>query len=260
MLSARQIQDYRRDGVLFPIPVLSDGEVAAFRAAVEELRAVLGEEVRYRISLPHLHFRSAWDLAIHPAVLDVAESLLGPELLIKGSVVLIKPAGDPAFVAWHQDGTYSRLDEDDNVSAWIALADSTEDNGCLRVIPGSHREGLLPHTESADEHHMLARRPQVAAAVDESRAVSVVLRAGEMSLHHSDILHSSQPNRSTTDRVGYVVRFVTPRVSGSTIPVVRARGRAACPHLEILAQPPPADLRTSLALREEFFRHSSAAR
>jgi ectoine hydroxylase-related dioxygenase (phytanoyl-CoA dioxygenase family) len=257
-LSAEQVAAYRRDGILFPIPVLSPGEVAAFRAALREVAEALGEEAKRRIGLPHLHFRCGYDLAIHPAVLDAVESVLGPDLLIKGSVVLGKPPGDPAFVAWHQDGTYSRLHESDNVSAWIALSDSVAENGCMRVVPGSHLLGLQPHVESTAEHHLLARKPEVAVEVDESRALDVALRPGEMSLHHSNVIHGSRPNRSGRERVGFIVRFATPEMDSSQVPVVRARGSADSRHLEILGEPPPRDLAAAMAAREEFFRHSRA--
>lgn len=257
-LGSDQVEAYRRDGVVFPVTVFSLAEVARFRAALRQVTERLGEEARRRIGLPHLHFRCGHELATHPAVLDAVESILGPDLLIKGSVVLIKPPHDPAFVAWHQDGTYSQLHASDNVSAWIALSDSTVENGCMRMVPGSHRQGILPHVQSEAEHHLLARSPQVAVEVDESQAVDVVLRAGQMSLHDSNILHSSKPNGANAERIGFIVRYVTPSLESSEIPIVRARGKADCSHLPLLSGPPPEDLEASLAARAAFFRHSSA--
>src|SRR5262249_46860230 len=153
--------------------------------AVEQGLVNLGGEPR-RIAVPHLYWRWAFDLATHPAVLDAVENLLGPDLLIQATLILTKPAHDPAIVTWHQDGTYSGLYKTPNATAWIALTDSTPENGCMRVIPGSQRQPILPHVQSQVEHHLLRRSPEVAVTVDEADAVDVVLHAGEMSLHHSN--------------------------------------------------------------------------
>lgn len=240
---------FGRDGVLFPVAVLAGQEVAALSALLAEVErgvAALGGEPR-RIALPHLYWRWAYDLATHPAVLDAVESLLGPDLLIQATMILTKPAHDPAVVTWHQDGTYSGLHKTPNATAWIALTASTPENGCMRVVPGSQRNPILPHVESQAENHLLRHSPEVAVAVDEAEAVDVVLRAGEMSLHHSNIIHGSNPNRSDGRRSGFIVRFVTPALAAGGHAVVRARGGAGCGHLRLLAQPPPDDLAAGLS-------------
>ncbi len=209
-LSKEEIQRYRRNGIVFPISTLTRSEVAAYRSEFEALTPHLGEEAKY-ISLPHLHFRWAYDLATHPALLAAVASLLGPDLLIHGSMVLTKLPRHPGLVRWHQDGQ-SGFNAAPNTSAWIALSDSTSENGCMRVVPGSHLRQRLPHVASRHEHSLLANGREIAVEVDEAEAVDVVLQAGEMSLHHCDIVHGSKGNPTSTWRIGFIVRFVTPEL------------------------------------------------
>jgi non-haem Fe2+, alpha-ketoglutarate-dependent halogenase len=238
-VSVQQAELYKRDGVLHPVPILSTEEVAAYQATLENLERALDDPKR--LPQVHLTFRWAWDLAVHPAVLDTVESVLGPDLLIHSTMILTKPAGNPGVVTWHQDGTSSGIHLTPNTTAWIALWDSTAENGCLRVVPGSHRNTILPHVTSSAENHLLRSSPEVTVEVDEATATDVVLRAGEMSLHHSNIIHSSKANSSAKRRTGFIVRFVTSAAENLDWPVVRARGNGDCSHLEVITEPPPAD-------------------
>lgn len=238
-MDSEGLERYRRDGVLFPVPVLAAAEVATYQGALLAAEPRLSDA--RRIPMPHTAFRWAWELATHPALLDVVEAVLGPELLIAATMVLTKPPGDPALVTWHQDGTSSGLYRTPNTTAWISLWASNAENGCMRVVPGSHRQSLLPHVTSQDANHLLLGSPEVAAEVDEAAAVDVALGPGEMSLHHSNIIHGSNANRSGARRTGFIVRFITPQAETSQRPVIQARGRADCSHLASLPGPPPDD-------------------
>jgi Phytanoyl-CoA dioxygenase (PhyH) len=256
-LTANQIADFARDGLLFPLPALGAAEVAHFRAAFERLRARLGGSPKpAQMSQPQLHYRWAYDLATHPAVLDAIEPLLGPDLLVHSASIFAKRPHDPSFVSWHQDGYYWRLSEPRLVSAWVALADSYAANGCMRALPGSQVVEVA-HGEAPDQpHNMLASGLHVAAPVAESQAVDVVLRAGEMSLHHLNLIHASNPSHSPEERIGFAIRYTVPAVS-QALPhhaVVLARGSAEGARFELLERPPSADLEAGLAAQEEFLR------
>jgi non-haem Fe2+, alpha-ketoglutarate-dependent halogenase len=218
---------FERDGIVFPIPALSPEKTAAYRACFAELEQLAGRQLG-RIAHPVMHFDWAYRLATEPAVLDAVEEVLGPDLLIAGSLVLCKYPRDPAFVAWHQDNFYSNLHLTPSLSAWIALRDSTTENGCMRVVPGSHRDGVLPHEEKGNANNLLKQGQEIQVAVNEADAVDVVLRAGEMSLHHAAIIHGSRPNRSDTQRLGFIIRFVTSAydLASQQTPFILARGRA----------------------------------
>jgi non-haem Fe2+, alpha-ketoglutarate-dependent halogenase len=261
-LSAQQVASYERQGFYFPVPVLTDAETAGFRAALGSVEARLGAYPRPAVlRQPHLHFRWAWDLATRPAILDAVEDLIGPNILVHSVSVFAKRPHDPGFVSWHQDGHYWRLDEARLTSAWVALSPSNPDNGCMRVVPGSHRERLAHIAETADGDNLLSTGLTLAATVDEATAVDMALRPGEMSLHHVNVIHGSGANRSPVERVGVAVRYTAPEVRQATPhhAVVLARGRDEHHHFELLATPPGEDLEASFAALAAFTRRAEAA-
>ncbi len=239
--SAEQVARYERDGAVYPVRVLAPDEAGRCRAEFEKLESRLGAARGY-IAWSHLFFRWAYDLARTPSILDAVEKIIGPDILVYSTLILCKYPGDPSLVRWHQDGTHSGLYLSPTVSAWVALSDSTAENGCMRLIPGSHRLGRLPHAASAAADNLLKNSDEVQVEVDEAAARDVVLRAGEMSLHHYSIIHGSNPNLSDAKRVGFIIRFVTPEFPRADAPFVRVRGEGACTHLGLLREPPSGGL------------------
>lgn len=263
-LTTAEIDAYHATGYLGGLAVLDAAELARARRHAEQLVARMGGAPRPADMLqPHLHFRWAFDLATHPAVLAAIESLLGPDLLVHSSSLFYKPPKSLACVAWHQDGLYWRLSRPAVASAWIALTDSTSESGCMRVLPGSHARGALPYTDgAAAPEDLLASGLRTRAPIDERAARAVELRAGEMSLHHVDLLHASAPNRSLEPRMGLAVRYVPPWVS-QQLPhhdVVLARGRDDHHHYTLRDEPPGADFEDGLARQREFTAHWCAFR
>jgi hypothetical protein len=233
-----KLERYERDGILFPVGVLSAEEVSAFRGALETVVGNCEEGSRKRLDGLHLFFDWAYRLVTHGALLDAVEGVLGRDILVDGTLVFYKPPRDSSYVSWHQDSVYSGWHLTPSTSAWIALTPSHQANGCMRVIPGSHKEGLLEHANVPDAPNLLRRGERVSVEVDERRALDVVLQPGEMSLHHSTIIHGSNPNASDEPRIGFIVRFVTHRITRRDRPLLRVRGNADCSHLT-LAEPPP---------------------
>jgi len=230
-LSPEILDRYQRDGVVFPIRVLSHDEVVEFR---QELELVAGERPR-RLEQLHLSFPWAYRLASHEKVLDVVEKVIGPEIL-----VFYKPPHDAGYASWHQDSVYSGWHLTPSVSAWIALTVSEPANGCMRVIPGTHKQGVLEHDNIQDPNLLNKRGERLRMDVDESQAVDVVLKPGEMSLHHTNIVHGSNANTSDGPRIGFIVRFVTNASPNRERPVMRVRGNADCSHLRLA--PPPVSI------------------
>jgi ectoine hydroxylase-related dioxygenase (phytanoyl-CoA dioxygenase family) len=212
-LSPAAVERYHRDGFHFPVPVLSADEARECRRKLEAFEATqqrgrLGGELRHK---PHLIFTWLDALVRHPVILDAVEDLLGPNLLVWSSSFFVKEAGDDAYVSWHQDATYWGLSEPDVATAWVAITDSTVESGAMRMIPGTHRE-QVPHRDTFAPNNLLSRGQEIAVEVDEARAVDIVLRAGEMSLHHVRMFHGSPPNRSRDRRIGFAVRYVPTHV------------------------------------------------
>jgi hypothetical protein len=203
-LSPAQRAAFAADGYLAPLDALSADEAAGYE---RRLAARLGPTREANAGLrnkPHLLLRWVAELVRDPRLLDPVEDLLGPALLILRSVFFVKPPGDRGYVAWHQDVAYWDLSSADRVvSAWIAVTDSTADNGCVRVVPGSHRAPLLEHRLAHDGHNRLVHGQAAAVDVPPERVACLELRAGQMSLHDGRILHGSLGNPSNQLRPGW---------------------------------------------------------
>ena len=235
-LKTAQLEQYNRDGIVFPVKVLSPAEADSYRRALEALTANCGQGALKRLECLHLFFDWAHRLATHSCLLDAVEDVLGGDILIDGTLVFHKPPKDSSYVSWHQDSVYSGWNMTPSTSAWLALTPSERRNGCMRAIPGSHKLGMVAHGTVSDERNMLDRGEQV-ETVDESQAVDVVLQPGEMSFHQSNLVHGSNPNTSDAPRIGFIVRFVTSQIRDRERPLLRVRGEGDCSHLK-LAQPP----------------------
>ena len=209
------VDRYRSDGILFPLPVLSRQEIAQLRTEFDRFDAGAGKDrPQERNRGRHLDREFAWRAATDPRILDIMQQLVGPNLVLLGTAFFCKygDAAAEAFVAWHQDVTYWRIEPPVAHTAWIAIDDSTVENGCMRVIPGSHHRGLVPHGTSQLVGNILSINQEI-PDVDDSSAVDVVLRAGEVSVHNGLLFHASMPNRSKGRRCGMAVRFVPPEVT-----------------------------------------------
>jgi non-haem Fe2+, alpha-ketoglutarate-dependent halogenase len=244
-LAASEVEAYHRDGILFPIAVFSSGRVFELRRTFEALETGLNGSLM-PMRWTNLCFPWAYDLSMDPHVLDSVEALLGADIVVVGTMILCKHPGHGAYVGWHQDGVYSGKETVPAVSAWIALADSTRANGCMRVIPATH-DKLLEHRDMHDPANLLRGGRVVTQEVNEDEAVDVELRAGEMSLHHDRIVHGSGPNCGDDKRIGFVVRYTTPAALSRGFPVVRARGTADCRHLDLARRPPDSEPAEALA-------------
>ncbi len=237
-------QRYAQTGYQFPIRVFPEAEAAGYLARLAETEALLGGRMAGRMNQkPHLLFPWLAALVRHPAVLDAVEEVIGPDILCWGSQFFNKPAGDAAYVSWHQDGTYWGLSSADVVTAWIALTPSTPLSGNMRVVPGTHR-AAVPHADTFAADNLLSRGQEVAVEVNEADAVDITLAPGEMSLHHVLIVHGSEPNRAGWPRIGFAVRYVPTHVrqrSGAKDSATLVRGRDVFGHFEH-ERAPEADL------------------
>ena len=139
-------------------------------------------------------------------LLDIAELFVGPDIALFASHYICKPPYSGRPVLWHQDGAYWPLEPMDVVTLWLAIDDSTPENGGLRVLPGSHREGL--HALRAREDFDSVLRSESATQVDERLAVSLTLSAGDVEVHHPSIMHCSDANTSPMRRCGLTIRYI----------------------------------------------------
>jgi non-heme Fe2+,alpha-ketoglutarate-dependent halogenase len=213
-------EQFERDGFLAGIRVQDAAGANRTRAAFDALEAAEGRE-RSQIGLVDRHFDQPFvrELSTHPVVLDAIEAILGPDILLLATHFFCKyPAPEEAgaaparFVAWHQDVTYWGLEPPLAVTAWYAVDAADCENGCMRVIPGTHH-GIREHGTSARAGNLLSINQEVPVTPEEEeRAVDVVLRAGEISVHHGMLIHGSNPNGSKRRRCGLTIRYIPPHV------------------------------------------------
>jgi chlorinating enzyme len=208
-LSPAEVDAFARTGYHFPVRAMTEHEALDYRRRLEQSEALAGGALRGAMrSKPHLLFPWANELIRHPAILDAVEDLLGPDLLAWSSSFFIKDAHDPSYVSWHQDSTYWGLSHPDVVTAWVALSDSVVENGCMRVIPGTHLKDQLPHQDTFAENNLLTRGQEVQVDVNPADAVDIELQPGEFSIHHVRLVHGSDPNNSGRRRIGYAIRYI----------------------------------------------------
>ncbi|MEU4223625.1 phytanoyl-CoA dioxygenase family protein [Nonomuraea sp. NPDC026600] len=223
------LQDYDRDGYTIFRNVLDPGLIAEASDHVAWLQAkhpdLHGEDLGTElVAGDPFWVRLVGD----DRLLDIAELFLGPDLALFASHYISKPPFSGKAVLWHQDGAYWPLEPMRVITLWLAVDESTPENGCMRVIPGSHREALHELRQRDDIENVLGS--ESAVTVDESKAVDLVLSPGDVEVHHPNILHASNANTSPKRRCGLTIRYIptSTRITGDEQPFVSAlllRGR-----------------------------------
>ena len=206
VLNEKQIEKYHDEGFVAPIRVMSEEEALKIKERVEEAEKAFPEEFNpeNRNNL-HLTFMVLDELAHNPIILDAVEDLIGPDFSLWSSVMFTKNPLTEHFVSWHQDATYMGMTCNDFLTPWIALTPSTEEMGCMAMIPGSHKQNILSHQDTFEENNILTRG-QVVENFDAKKAVNLILKPGEMSIHHGAVIHGSKPNKSKQRRIGFALQ------------------------------------------------------
>jgi ectoine hydroxylase-related dioxygenase (phytanoyl-CoA dioxygenase family) len=205
---------YASDGYLTDLDVFTQEEIGYYRQCFDELEAREGRE-KCQIGLQawHLKEQFIWDMSIDKRVVDAMQELMGDDIMLLSTHFFCKyPVTDQEhFVAWHQDITYWGLEPPIADTAWIAIDDSDVENGCMQVIPSSHKNGIAPHDSSERDGNLLSINQEIPDEhVDKSNVVNLCLKAGQMSIHTGQIFHASNPNKSKRRRCGLTVRFIPP--------------------------------------------------
>ena len=208
-LTEQQVRQYHEEGATHPIRVFSRERAAAYLAELEKGEAQHGPDFR-RVLRTKAHLSLKWvDELVHDsAVLDAVEDIIGPNIRLYNLTVWMKNARDVSYVGWHQDSTYFPLDPAVQITAWVALTDSVEDNGNVKYVPGSHELGQLRHAEEIGKGSMLSKGQHVVEPFDSSIVKCIDLQPGEMSLHHTRLVHYSEPNNSSRRRIGLGISYI----------------------------------------------------
>ncbi len=215
VLAKSDVETYHRDGILIPRWRLPPQRLAELRDAVDAMLAANPGVRPEKLVSAHVAegtegvkgHKAFLSLAQEPAILDMVEQLIGPDIILWGGHLFCKPAGDGLEVPWHQDGHYWPIRPLATVTVWVALDDSTVENGCLRVIPGSHADRRhYEHEKMAGD--LALDRGLAPGSYDPDSARDVVLKAGQMSMHDVYLLHGSNANNSPHRRAGIALRYM----------------------------------------------------
>lgn len=216
-LSADEVARYQRTGQLTPCWRLRPATLSRLRQGLDLLLAARPDVRPDFIALPHVPWdagttartlaREFFDLITAPELLDVVEEIIGPDIILWASAMFCKPACTGLEVPWHQDGQYWPIRPRATVTMWIALDSVTTENGCMKVIPGSHQMGDFSH-EVSERDDLVLNNVLNDPRLDLASAYDIELAPGQVSLHDVNIVHGSQPNRSGQRRAGYAIRYM----------------------------------------------------
>lgn len=197
------------EGALTPseIAALRDETTALCRGDRGEIRGVTPAEVddsdadvlkRYLcIHFPHKISSVMLDYLAHPVIVDVLTKVIGPNVKSMQSMLFIKAAGKPGQ-AWHQDEIYIPTRDRSLTGGWIALDDATVENGCLWVIPGSHKHGILWQQFHHDDRRFDCSEETRGFPYKDEDAIPVEVKAGAIVFFNGYLLHRSLPNFAQT--------------------------------------------------------------
>lgn len=209
MLTQLQINQYRTEGYTIVRNALPADDLAKLRAHVDEWLAHLPDGQRpEHLDMPHLKDPILFDACRNTALLDLVQDLIGPNIVLFASHMIAKAKGDGLEVPWHQDAEYWALEPMDVATLWLAVDESVVENGCMRVLPGSQKLGLLPHRTAEDKDSKVLDKGVDMSLHDRTRIVDIELAPGDCSFHAPYLLHGSNVNHSTRRRCGYTMRFM----------------------------------------------------
>ena len=236
LLTSAQAQAYEKDGYVSPVAVLTAEEVEQYRAELECWEKTRGAPIDFpEKSKSYLLFNWADQLVHHPKILDAVEDLIGPDILVYHSTLFLKEAQTAAYVRWHQDSVNFYLDPHLHVTAWVALSEASVEAGCMRALPGSHRWGPFGHDDKPEPMNMIRRGQGISDRFDQESGVMMPVKAGQMSLHHTDLVHASGANESDDRRIGFAISYIpaiVKPVGGVKPSALCVRGRSRCHFIE----------------------------
>ena len=205
-LSSNQLKQYDDEGFVCPINIFSKEKAKEIRNEIELIENKIPEELeksgRYNA---HLISPLLDEVTHNSKVLDAVESIIGENILVCGTTLFIKNPNEKGFVSYHQDAKYIGLEPHNWVTAWVAITDSNEENGCMRMWSGSHKDKLKDHDQKFNEGNLLTRG-QTVKNVPKDETKPLILKAGQMSLHHPTVVHGSDLNESNDRRIGFVIQ------------------------------------------------------
>ncbi len=212
-LTPDQVKFYQQNGYIAPLPIFTSDEIRTINDGLQPLLDLLapGESTK-EIREWHETSRYLFEICMDDRILDKVESLLGGDFYLWASNFFIKEPRTHHTVAWHQDAYYWPLRPIESATVWLAFDDVDDGNGAMKVIPGSHHSGMVDHERLDPSTDSVLGLAADTSGVDTSSAVSISLKAGEISIHDDKLLHASPANPSDRRRAGFTIRYSPNRV------------------------------------------------
>jgi phytanoyl-CoA dioxygenase PhyH len=218
VLSEDEVAAYNRDGFVVPRYRLPEADLARLRAICEKLLSDHPNIHNVPITNPHLPHYSVQKLktegapwlaaATKPELLDMVEQAIGPDIVIFQTALFHKKAVTGGRAPYHRDGKYYPIKPLVATNIWIAVTPSTVENGCLRIIPGSHaKKEAGEHIWTDGKGGELFRIQLADGEYNEADAVPVELEPGQMVLFDVYSIHGGEPNTSGRQRTGFSIRY-----------------------------------------------------
>ena len=251
-LTSEQHKQYEDKGFVAPLDALTKDEAEEVKSEIEFIEKKWPNKLE-GLGRNYVHLISPiFDKVVHNSkILDAVESIIGKNILACGTTLFIKDPDETGFVSFHQDAKYIGLEPHNWVTAWIAVTDANEENGCMRMWSGSHKEKIKDHKDTYDENNLLTRG-QTVQDVPIEKTTPNILKAGQLSLHHPMTVHGSGPNLSKNKRIGFAIQsYIGTNVDQvlGKIFVQQARGKDPFKHHEYAMRPVEVMNKNDVALR-----------
>jgi hypothetical protein len=207
-ISLQDQEFYKKNGyLLYKKPLFSQEKQAELTSIFEEQWELVGRKLNSELDTPHFRDERLLKFLLSDEVLDLVEPFIGPNIGLWSSHFICKEPFVGKQTPWHEDSSYwkGRLSSFEKIiTVWLAIDRSNQENGCMRVIPGTHANGFSEYEEVAEADNIFNTQIK---KIDDSKAVYFELEPGESSLHDSRIIHGATSNPSPHRRCVYTMRY-----------------------------------------------------
>ena len=207
-LSADDLKSFHERGyLLYRDQVFDEGDLAELEAIFQEHRAKEREKRGDEFDTPHFQDQRLLEFLLAPALLDLVECIVGPNIVLWSSHFICKDPLIGRATPWHEDSSYwnGRISTMAGIcTVWLAMDRATPENGSMAVIPGTHANGFSEYKPVDASANIFSSE---IVDVDENKAVYFELEPNEASLHEGRIIHGAKANTSEFRRAGYTMRY-----------------------------------------------------
>lgn len=237
-------QNYLNDGLIKAVDAISPDRAIYYSRKCENFIDQYSSHPNYidwTYGKTELLLQWVAQLAAEETLLNIVQELIGPNILLWNAFLPVKPPHSTGKFDWHQDATYWPVSPaNEIVSFWVALSSVNQSNGGMQMVKGSHAEGPVAHETTFDKNSMLRRGQKVSVPADDPRIVNINLEPGQASIHHTLMLHRSQPNSSDNWRLGVGLNYASSNVNprpGYEDSAILLRGNAHKTNFELMNSP-----------------------